>query len=151
MTTRGKRSGERDARDYFFVTRKQFEARRKQGGFLECAHVLNDWYGTPKAKVDQALRRGKDVILSIDVQGARLIRRSGYPNVSIFVRAPSLTELRKRLTRRGTESATQIARRLKLAKRELRAKGAYDYVVVNDRLPKALAKIRKIIQVHRKQ
>lgn len=149
VTTRPPRLGERHGREYFFMTSAQFAAERRRGAFLETAQVLAHWYGTPRRFIEQARRRGRDVLLGIDVQGARQIKRSGYPAVSVFIQPPSLAVLRQRLRHRGTETTAQIAARLALARRELRCVPEYDYVVVNDRLAVAAAELRAILTAER--
>lgn len=149
MTTRPPRPGERYGREYFFATPAQFAADRRRGAFLEYAQVLTHWYGTPRRVIEAARRRGRDVLLGIDVQGARQLRRSGYPAVTVFIQPPSVVALRQRLQRRGTETAAQIRARLALAKRELRCVPEYDYVVVNDRLAVAVAQLTAIITAER--
>ncbi len=149
MTTRGPRHGERHGREYWFVTPAQFAAERAHGALLEYAQVLNHWYGTPRRFIEAARRRGRDVLLGIDVQGARQIKRSGYPAVTIFIQPPGMAALRQRLRRRGTETPAQIRARLDLARRELRCVPEYDYVVVNDRLDDAVAQLTAIITAER--
>ena len=149
MTTRSPRPGERHGREYFFVTPAQFAQERRRRGLIEFAQVLNHWYGTPRRFVDAARRRGRGVLLGIDVQGARTLRQSGYPAVTIFIEPPGLAVLRQRLQRRGTEAPPQIQARLALARRELRCVSEYDYVVVNDRLSVAVAQLQAIITAER--
>lgn len=148
-TTRSPRRGERHGREYWFVTPAQFAAERGRGALLEYAQVLHHWYGTPRRFIDAARRRGRDVLLGIDVQGARQIKRSGYPAVTVFIQAPGMTALRQRLRRRGTETPAQIQARLALARRELRCVPEYDYVVVNDRLDDAVDQLTAIITAER--
>ena len=149
MTTRAPRTGERHGREYWFVTPAQFASERRRRALLEHAQVLHHWYGTPRRFIDAARRRGQDVLLGIDVQGARQIKRSGYPAVSIFIQPPGVTALRQRLQRRGTETPAQIRARLALARRELRCVPEYDYVVVNDRLDDAARHLEAIITAER--
>lgn len=149
MTTRAPRKGERPGREYHFVSAGQFAEARRRGALLEYAQVLHHWYGTPRQFIDTARRRGRDVLLGIDVQGARQLRRSGYPAVSIFIQPPGLAVLRQRLARRGTETPAQIRARMVLARRELTCVPEYDYVVINDRLEDALAQLRAIITAER--
>ena len=149
ITTRASRPGERHGREYLFVTPAQFAAQRRRGALLEDAQVLHHWYGTPRRFIEAAWRRGRDVLLGIDVQGARQIKRSGYPAVAIFIQAPTLVTLRDRLRHRGTETEAQVRARLALARRELRCVPEYDYVVVNDRLDDAVAQLRAIIAAER--
>lgn len=149
VTTRPPRPGERTGREYHFVSPAQFAAFRRRRALLESAQVLQHWYGTPRQFIDRARRRGRDVLLGIDVQGARQLRRSGYPAVTIFIQPPSAAVLRQRLIRRGTETPAQIQTRLALARRELRCIPEYDYVVVNDRLEDATAQLRAILTAER--
>ena len=149
MTTRPPRAGERQGRDYWFVSGAEFAVARRRGAFLECARILNHWYGTPRTPVERALRSGRDVLLGVDIQGARQIRRSGLRVTTIFLLPPSLATLKERLKRRGTETRDQIHARLKLAQRELAQVHRYDYAVVNDRLKKAIAAVRAILEAER--
>lgn len=117
--------------------------------FLECARVLKYWYGTLRKPVEQSLHLGWEVLLGLDIQGARQIRRSGLPVTTIFLLPPSMTVLRERLKRRGTETSAQIQARLKLARRELGEVRYYDYAVVNDRLKEAIETVRLIVRAER--
>lgn len=150
-TTRPPRAGERDGKDYFFLSRAQFRRGIAGRKFLEHARVLRNWYGTPRGPVEKALESGKDVLLSIDIQGARQVRRSGAPVTTLFLLPPSLKVLRERLERRGTETPRQIQDRLRLARRELKEVGRYDYAVVNDRLRKAVAEVEGILRAERRR
>ena len=135
VTTRPPRRGEQRGHAYHFVSLRAFEQLRRSGRLLEWAKVHGAYYGTPKRPILQALARGQDVLLSIDVQGARQVRRAmGRRAVLIFLVPPSLEELRRRLTRRQTETAEAIRRRLIVARRELASARWYDYRVVNERL-----------------
>lgn len=151
MTTRLPRRGERRGRDYHFVTPAAFAAARRRGGLLECARVHGHWYGTPRSPVRRALAAGRDVLLSIDVQGARQVRRRWADSIAIFVLPPSMEALRQRLQRRRTESPAQIRARLRLARRELRAAPRYDHRVVNDDVRRALAHLEAIIVAARRR
>lgn len=145
VTTRPKRSGERDGRDYRFVTASRFLAMRRDGAFLEWARVLGHFYGTPKQPVLAQLRRGVHVLLNIDVQGAASLRRQGYRPLTIFIRPPSLQELARRLRGRGTDSQSEIRRRLSLAGRELAQAARYDFVVENKDLKQCVDVVRVIL------
>jgi len=149
MTTRPPRAGERQGRDYWFVSGSEFARARKRGTFLECARILKHWYGTPRRPIERALRSGQNVLLGVDIQGARQIRRSGLPVTTIFLLPPSLAVLQERLRRRGTETPSQIRARLKLARRELAQVKGYDYAVVNDRLRDAIAAAKTILKAER--
>ncbi len=145
-TTRPPRAGERNGKDYFFISRAQFRRGIARGKFLEHARVLRNWYGTPKSPIEKALRAGKDVLLGIDIQGARQIRRGRLPATTVFLLPPSLRVLRQRLRRRATETPAQIRERLCLARKELKEVEKYDYAVVNDRLPEAVAAVEAILR-----
>ena len=148
-TTRLPRRGEKHGRDYHFLSKLQFEQGIRKKAFLEHAKVLGQWYGTPRTAVARELHHGRDVVLCIDIQGARQIRKSALPVTTIFLAPPSLRVLRERLRRRGTERPEQLRARLKLARKELREIGAYDYAVVNDRLQDAVKAVRQIIRTER--
>lgn len=145
-TTRAPRRGERQGRDYLFLSPQRFLRTRVGRGFLESARILGHWYGTPRAPIERALRVGRSVFLGIDIQGARSVRRSGLPVTTIFLLPPSWKVLGERLRRRGTETSEQIRQRLRLARREMREVEKYDYAVVNRRLQDAVAAIRTIVR-----
>jgi guanylate kinase len=146
VTTRAPRHGERRGYHYRFVSRPVFERLRRQGGLLEWADVHGAAYGTPRAPVERALSRGRDVILSIDVQGAAQIRRAmGKHAVLIFLRPPSMRQLRERLLGRRTETPQTLRRRLAAAQREIACARRYDYVIINDRLDRAVARVAAIV------
>jgi len=145
-TTREPREGERDGIDYTFVDRRTFEAMAARGELAEWAEVHGDLYGTPISELEQAARRGEHVVLDIDVQGARLIREGVPDAVLVFVLPPSVETLMERLTGRGTEGASQVARRLRSALKELAAAPEFDYVVVNDELESCLEAIGGIVR-----
>lgn len=148
-TTRERRVGEVDGRDYFFVGKNKFASMRARGGFAEWAVVHGALYATPRRSLDQGIRRGTDVLLDIDVQGARQIKKQ-YPHaVSIFLLPPSWQELEKRLSRRGTDRRESIRRRLENARREIRAVMRYDYFVVNREIREALEILKAIIIAER--
>ncbi len=149
-TTRQPRPGELDGSDYHFVTRQEFERIRDQepSGFLEWAEVHGNLYGTGRQGVEQLLEQGLDVILDIDVQGARQVRRQ-RDVVSVFIAPPSLDELRNRLRGRGTESEQDLDIRLANAREELRAVDEYRYLIVNDRLGEAVESLAAIIIAER--
>ena len=117
--------------------------------FLECAKILGHWYGTPRQPIEDALKRGRDVLLGVDIHGARQIRQRNLPARTVFLLPPSLGVLEERLKKRGTETPAQIRARLKLARRELREVKRYDYTVLNDRLKDAVLEIRAIMKAER--
>ena len=148
-TTRARRPGEVPGRDYHFVSVKRFALLRSRGGFAEWANVHGSLYGTPRRPVEQALRRGGDALLEIDVQGTRKIKRR-YPDaVSIFIAPPSLRELRRRLSRRGTDGRKTMAKRLENARREIHESMRYDYRVVNTDLTAAVESAKAIVAAER--
>jgi guanylate kinase len=132
-TTRPPRPGERDGEHYYFVSEKQFDRLIADKALLEWATVHQTHrYGTPQAPIEALLDEGKNVILEIDIQGARQVRRKMPRSLSVFIAPPSFEELERRLEVRGTENEKEKRRRLRTAKRELKAQGECDYVVVND-------------------
>ncbi|NQT75129.1 MAG: guanylate kinase [Candidatus Omnitrophica bacterium] len=149
MTTRSPRVGERDGMDYIFIEKEEFLKRKKKNEFLEWAKVFNEYYGTPKRYVKHLVAKGQDVLLSIDVQGAMKIKRLGIKTVYIFILPPSMAKLRERLVGRSTDSKKAIAKRLKVAKKELSYLPRYDYVVVNKVLESAIENLRSIVIAER--
>lgn len=145
-TTRPPRAGEVDGRDYHFVGIEEFTSIREQSpsGFLEWARVHDNFYGTSRWEVEKLLGEGLDVVLDIDIQGARQVKEA-IEAVSIFIAPPSLAELERRLRGRGTDSEEVVALRLANARRELAAASEYDYLVVNDSLVEAVETVRSII------
>ena len=144
-TTRTRRKGERHGKDYLFFTEKQFLHRIRIGYFLEWQKVFDDYYGTPRKPVEQLLEKGKNVLLCIDVKGARVVFRQFKEAVGIFVKTPSFAVLKKRLQKRASENKKTLQKRLDVAKRELKEAKRYRYVVVNDILTKAIKKLETII------
>ena len=130
-TPRGPREGEVDGKDYFFITRQEFESRVQNNEFLEHAVFAGNCYGTPRAYVEKLLNSGMNVVLEIDVQGALQVMQSMPECVSIFILPPSFEELERRLRGRGTETEEKICQRLETAKRELPYAPKYDYQIVN--------------------
>lgn len=149
-TTRPARPGEINGVHYFFKTEEEFKDMIAQGAFLEYMRVFNThYYGTPKSFVEQELKEGRSVILEIDVQGAMRVKEA-YPDaVLIFIAPPSMSELKTRLIGRGTENTEAIDRRFATAYRELDYVNKYDYVVVNDILDLAIARVEHIISAER--
>jgi guanylate kinase len=145
-TTRPPRPGERDGVDYHFLPYEEFERRIEAGEFVEWARVHDRLYGTPSSELENAARRGRHVVLDIDVQGARQIREAVPDAILIFVLPPSVDIMMARLKRRGTESPNAIARRLVSSLEELRAVAEFDHVVVNDDLDECLEEIRAIVE-----
>ena len=146
MTTRKPREGEQDGREYFFVSREEFEQKIAEGKMLEYAEFVNNYYGTPLDKVEEQLKLGKEVVLEIEVQGAMQVREKMKDAIFIFIAPPSIDALYKRLTRRGTESEEVIRERCEKATREIGLAYMYDYIVVNDEVRNAADKIIAIIR-----
>jgi guanylate kinase len=144
-TTRAPRPGEKDGREYHFVSQERFEALIAEDAFLEWADVHDNRYGTLKAPVYEALDRGDDILFDIDWQGARQItERSSEAVVKVFILPPSLHALKRRLEARAQDEADVIARRLARAKGEIEHYGEYDYVIVNDDFDRAYAQLAHI-------
>ncbi|MCJ1960762.1 guanylate kinase [Novosphingobium mangrovi (ex Hu et al. 2023)] len=149
-TTRAPRPGEVDGRDYHFVGQDQFDRMAEDGEFLEWAHVFGKSYGTPKAQVKAGLKAGQDYIFDIDWQGTQqLYQKLERDVVRIFLLPPSIEELRRRLTGRGTDSAEVIAARMERARSEISHWDGYDYVVVNDDIDACFAKVKQILASER--
>ena len=144
-TSRPARAGETDGVDYNFISGAQFEAMISRGEFLEWADVFDNLYGTRAADTQRLLDEGHDVMLVIDVQGARQVRRKGLALASIFVLPPSLSVLERRLRGRSKDSDEAIARRLAVAREEVSSYTDYDYVVVNDTIDAAVDRLRAIV------
>ena len=149
VTTRPRRPGERDGRDYLFVSPQQFKRMVAAGRLLEWAPYLDNSYGTPAEWVDQHLEAGYDVVLEIEVQGAMQVRERRPEAVLIYMLPPSWQALRRRLKRRRSESAELQQRRLEVARQELKRVRKYDYVVVNDRLDRAARTFLTILEAER--
>jgi guanylate kinase len=148
-TTRAPRGQEQDGREYHFVTREQFQKMIDAGEFIEWARVFDDYYGTHRRYVDQGRAEGRDVVLDIDVQGARQLKEKIPQAVSIFILAPSREELEKRLRARGDVSDSVIRKRLAKAAGEIRNFAQYDYVLVNDDLQAASQRLVWIVRTSR--
>lgn len=147
MTTRPKRPGEVDGVDYFFRTREEFEDLIKKGQMLEYAEYVGNYYGTPLTYVNEMLDKGIDVFLEIEVQGALQVKKKVPDGVFIFLTPPDLDELKDRLVGRGTDSEEVIRQRIERAKEEIALMREYDYAVVNDEVPLAAERVKRIIEV----
>ena len=148
-TTRSPRQGEEEGVHYFFKTREAFEDMIAQNELLEYAEFCGNYYGTPKAFIEESVKNGKDVILEIEVEGAMQIKKIYPEAIFVFVVPPSLTELENRLVGRNTEAREVIDQRLARAKEELALYTQYDYVVVNDRLVEAIDEIKCIVRAEK--
>ncbi len=147
--TRAIRPGEQDGVHYHFVSTEHFEQLVEEGAFLEHARVFDNYYGTSEAAVREQLAAGRDVVLEIDWQGARQVRRRFPEAVSIFIAPPSIDALRERLAGRGQDSAAVVERRMADARSELSHYPEYDYLVINDDFATALAELRSIVTAER--
>ena len=146
MTTRPQRPGEVDGVDYFFRTREEFEELIRQGQMLEYAEYVGNYYGTPLTYVNETLDKGIDVFLEIEVQGALQVKKKVPDAVFIFLTPPDLEELKDRLVGRGTDSAEVIAQRIEKAKEEIALMREYDYAIVNDQVPLAAERVKRVIE-----
>ena len=145
MTSRPLRGNEVDGKDYFFVTKEEFEDNIKKCNFLEYAKYNENYYGTPKNKIEDYLNKGIDVILNIEIQGALQIKELIKDALFIFIMPPSREDLKRRLINRGTDSSEKILSRFKTAYQEINEVTKYNYVVVNDDLDKAVDKVEAIL------
>ena len=148
-TSRAPREGEQDGREYYFRTRAEFEAMIAEGAFLEYADVYGNYYGTPLAPIEARRSAGEDILLEIDTQGALNVMERCPDGTFIFLLPPSLEELRRRITGRGTESEERLARRLAAARDEIRLGRRYRYAVLNDTVEDATARIQTILAAER--
>ncbi|MEB3170758.1 MAG: guanylate kinase, partial [Synechococcaceae cyanobacterium] len=144
-TTRAPRAGEVEGEHYFFLSREGFEQQAAQGGFLEWAEFAGNLYGTPRQPVEAQLAAGRPVLLEIELEGARQVRRSFAAGFQIFVEPPSFAELERRIRARGTDSEEAIGRRLERARVELAAAAEFDAVLVNGDLDGALAELERLM------
>ncbi len=148
-TTRVPRTGEQDGREYNFVTMDAFRAMVARSEFLEWAEVHGNCYGTSRPWIEAEMAAGRDVLLEIDWQGAQQVRRLFPEAIGVFVLPPSMAELERRLTGRGTDSAEVIARRLAAAREEMRHVSEFDYVIINDDLQQALGDLLSVVRASR--
>lgn len=146
MTTRQPREGEENGVHYFFTTREQFEREIRKNGLIEYAQYCGNYYGTPRAYVEEQLHQGRNVILEIEIQGALKIKEFFPESLLLFVTPPSAAELERRLKGRGTETDEVIAQRLARASEESEGMDAYDYIVVNDNLEVCVEELHRIVE-----
>ena len=149
MTTRSARGGEVDGREYFFVSREQFEDSVRAGELLEYAEYVDNYYGTPLKYVLDALEAGKDVLLEIEIQGALKVKEKFPQALLLFVMPPSIAELRRRLNKRGSENAESRHLRLERAREEAKGIEDYEYLVINDDLDVCSEQIHALIDAAR--
>lgn len=146
VTTRQPRPGEEDGREYFFRTKEEFEKLIAQDALIEYARYVDNYYGTPRFYVEEQLLAGKDVILEIEIQGAMKVKEKNPEAVLVFVTPPTVEELKRRLTDRGTETPEVIAERLARASEEAEGMEQYDYLLLNDVLEECVDELHRIIQ-----
>lgn len=146
MTTRAQRPGEVDGKDYFFRSREEFEELIRNGQMLEYAEYVGNYYGTPLTYVNETLDKGIDVFLEIEVQGALQVKKKVPDAVFIFLTPPGLNELQERLVGRGTDSEEVIAQRIERAREEIALMSEYDYAIVNDEVPLAAERVKRVIE-----
>jgi guanylate kinase len=144
-TTRSPRKKEIEGKNYYFYTEETFKEKIEKNDFLEYAKVYGNYYGTPKSKVIEEIKKGKNVILEIDIQGALQIKESYPKGIFIFVMPPSMEELKNRITSRGTDSKEVILKRMECAYHELNYAFKYDYVIINDDLEEAVKVVDSIL------
>jgi guanylate kinase len=145
-TTREPRDGERNGRDYHFLTREEFDRRKEAGDFLEFATYSGNLYGTLRSEIERRLAAGHSVVLEIEVNGARQVRQAMPESVQIFIAPPEPATLRQRLIERGKDSPEAIDSRLAVAAQELAAKDEFDHQVVNDELDRAADELQRIVE-----
>ena len=148
-TTRTPRTGEKEGINYFYKTHEEFAKKLKQNEFLEYAKVFDNYYGTPVGEVERLRKAGNDVILEIDVKGALKIKKKIPDAVMIFIITPSMKELKRRLTERGTETPEQIDKRFATAYLELGYINGYDYLILNDDLNVAVEQIENVLKTEK--
>lgn len=146
MTTRNPRPGEVHGREYFFVSKEEFEQKMDEGGLIEYASYVENYYGTPRDYVEEQMAAGKDVLLEIEIQGALKVRKRFPDAVLIFVLPPSVEELYRRLKNRGTETEDVIRKRMSRAREEAGVIGKYDYIVINDEIEESVRSLHGLIE-----
>lgn len=150
-TTRAPRPGEEEGKSYFFKTREEFEKMIEENALIEYACYVSNYYGTPKAYVEEQLAAGRDVILEIEIQGARKVKKQFPEAVLLFVTTKDVQTLRERLTGRGTETPEEIERRLSRAVQESEGMEEYDYLVINDDLDICVSQVHEIVETEHRR
>ena len=153
VTSRPRREGERDGVDYHFISQREFQQMIDNGELLEWANVYGNYYGVPRKEISQALSKGKDVIVKVDVQGAATIKRILPQAVFIFLRPPSMEELERRLRQRHSESARDLALRLQKAEEEMKSLPLFDHVLTSyqGKLDEAISQIQSTVAAEKRQ
>ncbi|MDP8299487.1 MAG: guanylate kinase [Candidatus Tantalella remota] len=149
-TTREPREGEADGADYIFLSPEEFKSRTQAGEFLEWEENFGKSYGTFRQQVTEAIEDGSDIILSIDVKGAKRVKNEFPESISVFIMPPSRGELEERLRKRNTDREKQVSLRLKESKKEIESSDEYDYLIVNKDLDQAVRELRAVIETERK-
>ena len=150
-TSRKPREGEVHGREYFFITKEEFEERIAQDKLLEYAQYVDNYYGTPKDWVLEQLKEGKDIVLEIELQGAFQIREKIPEAVLVFILPPDMEELKRRLIHRGTETMEQIEKRLARAQEEMEYVPQYDYVIINEDVEKSVDMLHNIVRCEKEK
>ncbi len=150
-TTRDKRPGEVNGKDYFFLSRTDFEKRIAGGELVEFEEIFSNYYGTLKSEVDKASSAGEDIVFDVDVNGGLSIKRRYPEAVTVFLKAPSVDVLKRRLENRGSETEEQIDRRLKRVSMELEKGELFDYIIINDELERAVSEVVAVINKKKKE
>ncbi|MGB2601020.1 MAG: guanylate kinase [Candidatus Omnitrophota bacterium] len=150
-TTRAPRQDEKDGIDYIFISQEEFKKKIENGEFLEWEENFDYCYGTSKEQVEEAVKGGEDVVLSIDVKGAKRVKRIFPQSISIFIMPPSMEELSSRLKNRKTDREEQVSMRLEESKTEIASSDEYEYLIVNDDLQKAIEELKEIVENARKR
>lgn len=149
VTTRPPRKGEKHGKEYYFISEREFKQRRDSGDLIEYAQVHGYWYGTPRDSLEGNLSEGRDILLDIDVQGGRQIKRIFPDSVLIFIAPPSLFVLESRLRGRHQDDEEAIRQRLEGARKEIKAASDYDYLVINKEVSKATDQLTQIVYAER--
>ena len=144
-TTREMRPGERDGKDYFFLSKSEFERRIANGELVEFEEIYSNYYGTLKSEVEKAILANEDVVFDVDVNGGLAIKKRFPQAVTIFVKPPTFDALKNRLEKRGSETKAQIERRLSRVPMELEKGELYDYIIINDQLARAVTQVFEVI------
>ncbi len=150
-TTREKRAGEVDGKDYYFLTKGEFEKKIADGKLVEFENIYSNYYGTLRSEIEKALSKGQDIIFDVDVKGGLSIKAKFPEAVLIFVKPPSIQTLKQRLEGRGSETREQVERRMARAEMELEIGREYDYIIINDELKRAVGEVFDIINKKRKE
>jgi guanylate kinase len=150
-TTRPPRKNEMDGREYYFLTAEEFRRKVERDGFIEWAEVHGHLYGTLRQELARCENSGRDVVFELDVQGMRNLKKARPEAVTVFVMPPSAGALEARLTKRGADSATEMALRLENARAEMAARHAYDYIIVNETVDEAVADFQAVVRAERRR